>query len=290
MKMKLSQRLAITYFRTKIHTVGLVSPRKAAELAFELFCTPRKPKKKLKEPPIFHKAEKLSLKIDEISLTGFRFHPQQYNGKKILILHGFSSYSYKFEKYVSLFKKQGFEVVCFDAPAHGLSEGKIINALIYRDAIHQIEAAFGPFYGLMGHSLGGLAGSLAFQDFKDQSNRRLVLIAPAIRTQRAIEQFYSIIPVDDKIRTAIDQLFNEITHLPIEEISVSHAINQIKSPILWVHDKDDKICIFDDVVPVMEEKRPNIQFVITEGLGHSKIYKELSISNTIDHFFREGLD
>ncbi len=290
MKMNLSQRLAITYYRTKIQTIGLVSPSKAAELAFELFCTPRKSRKKLKEPPVFHKAEKLQLKIKDITISGFRFRPQQYNGKKILILHGFSSYSYKFEKYVSLFKKQGFEVVCFDAPAHGLSEGKLINALIYKDAILAIEAAYGPFYGLMGHSLGGLAGALAFQDFKDQSNRRLVLIAPAIRTQRAIEHFYSLFPVDEKIRSAIDQLFNEITHLPIEEISVSHAIHQIKSPVLWVHDKDDKICIFDDVIPIMEEKPANIQFVITERLGHSRIYKEASISNTIDHFFREGLD
>jgi pimeloyl-ACP methyl ester carboxylesterase len=290
MKMNLSQRLSITYYRTKIHTIGLVSPRKAAELAFELFCTPRKPRKKPKEPPIFHKAEKLSLKLGDITISGFRFHPQQSNGKKILILHGFSSYSFKFEKYVSLFKKQGFEVVCFDAPAHGLSEGKIINALIYKEAILKIEAAFGPFYGIMGHSLGGLAGALAFQDFKDQSNRRLVLIAPAIRTQRAIEHFYSLIAVDDRIKTAIHQLFNEITHLPIEEISVGHAIKQIESPILWVHDKDDKICIFDDVLPIMEENHDHIKFVITEGLGHSKIYKESSISNTIDLFFREGLD
>lgn len=290
MKMKLSQRLAITYYRTKIHTIGLVSPRKAAELVFELFCTPRKPKKKLKEPPIFHKAEKLNLKLKDLSISGFRFLPPHPNGRKILVQHGFSSYSYKFEKYISLFKKQGFEVICFDAPAHGLSEGKFINALIYKDAILAIEAAYGPFYGLMGHSLGGLAGSLAFQDFKDQENRRLVLVAPAIRTQRAIEHFYSLIPVDDRIKTAVDQLFNEFTHLPIEEISVNHAIKQIKSPILWVHDKDDKICVFEDVLPIMEQKNPQIKFVITEGLGHSRIYKESSIANTIDHFFREGLD
>jgi pimeloyl-ACP methyl ester carboxylesterase len=290
MKMNLSQRLAIAYYKTKIHTIGLVSASKAAEIAYELFCTPRKPRKKLKEPPLFHKAEKLHLLVKESTLKGFRFTPQQPNGNKILILHGFSSYSYKFEKYVSLFKKQGFEVVAFDAPAHGLSEGKIINALIYKEAILQIEANFGPFYGLMGHSLGGLAGALAFQEFNDQANRRLVMVAPAVRTQRAIEHFYSLLPVDEKIRVAIDQLFKEITHLTIEEISVNHAIKHIQSPILWIHDKNDNICIFDDVLPIMNEKPEHIRFVITEGLGHSRIYKEASISNTIDHFFREGLD
>jgi pimeloyl-ACP methyl ester carboxylesterase len=290
MKMKLSQQLAITYYKTKIHTIGLVSPRKAAEMAYKLFCTPRKPSKKLKEPPLFHKAEKLQLLVNGITLKGFRFIPPQPNGKKILIQHGFSSYSYKFEKYVSLFKKQGFEVVAFDAPAHGLSEGKLINALIYKEAILKIEEGFGPFYGLMGHSLGGLAGSLAFKEFSNQSQRRLVLIAPAIKTNSAIQHFYSLLSVDQKFKNAFEQIIREMTHETIDNISVTYAIKHIKSSILWVHDRDDKICLFDDVLPIINEKPTNIQFIITEGLGHSRIYKEASISNTIDLFFREGLN
>jgi esterase/lipase len=290
MKMKLSQRLAIAYYKTKIHTIGLVSPRKAAEMAYTLFCTPRKPRKKLKEPPLFHKAEKLQLLVDDIMLKGFRFIPPHPNGKKILILHGFSSYSYKFEKYVGLFKKQGFEVVAFDAPAHGLSGGKLINALLYKEAILQIETSFGPFFGFMGHSLGGLAGSLALKELTDQANRRLVLIAPAIRTDSAIQHFYDLLSADQKFKTAFEQIIKEMTHETIENISVSHAIKHINASILWVHDKDDKICLYEDVVPIINEKPSNIQFVITEGLGHSRIYKETSISNAIDLFFREGLN
>jgi len=290
MKMKLSQRLAITYYKTKIHTIGLVSPTKAAEMAYKLFCTPRNQKKKLNEPPLFHKAEKLELFVSDIIIRGFRFTPPQPNGNKILILHGFSSYSYKFEKYVSLFKKQGFEVITFDAPAHGLSDGKLINALIYKKAILKIEDSFGPFYGIMGHSLGGLAGSLAFKELPNQSRRRLVLVAPAIRTDRAIEHFYSLFSPDQKLINAFEQLIKEMTHESIENISVVQAIKHISAPILWIHDKDDKICPFIDVIPILNENRSNIQFVITEGLGHSRIYKEASISNTIDHFFRDGLN
>jgi alpha-beta hydrolase superfamily lysophospholipase len=290
MKMKLSQRLALTYYKTKIHTIGLMSPRKAAEMAYELFCTPRKPRRKIKEPPLFHKAENLEMKMNETKLKGFRFNSNMPNGNKILILHGFSSYSYKFEKYVSLFKKQGFEVVAFDAPAHGLSEGKLINALIYKEAILQIDEKFGPFYGMMGHSLGGLAGALALKDLPDHTKRRLVLVAPAIRTESALQHFYSLLSIDQKIRAAFEQIIKEMTHESIENISVAHAIKHIQAPILWIHDKDDRICLFEDVVPIMKENPANIQFVITEGLGHSRIYKEATISNTIDVFFRDGLN
>lgn len=290
MKLKLAQRVVIAYYRTKLHTIGLVSPRKAAELAYQIFCTPRKVRKNLKAPPLFHKAEKLTVALNDSILRGFRWEAKYPNHKKILITHGFSSYSYKFEKYVSLFTKQGFEVIAFDAPAHGLSEGKLINALIYRDAILMIEKEFGPFYGIMGHSLGGLAASLAFQKLKNQENRRLVLIAPATETESAIEKFFKIITVEDKIKIAFRDIISEMTHESIKNISVSHAVKNIQSPILWVHDKDDKICIFEDVQPVMEAKLPMIQFYITHGLGHSQIYKEAHVINKIDLFFRSGLN
>ena len=87
MKTKLAQRIAITYYKTKISTIGLVSPKKAAEMAFELFCTPRKSGKKPKEPPIFHKAEKLLLKHNNLNLIGIGgFH-------KILMEKKYSSFT-----------------------------------------------------------------------------------------------------------------------------------------------------------------------------------------------------
>ncbi len=287
MKAKLAQRLAITYYRTKIRTIGLVSPKLAAEKAYDLFCTPRKSNKKPKEPPIFHKAEHLDLVSSGVHLKGYRWTPAQPNGKKILIIHGFSSYSYKFEKYVGLFKKEGFEVVAFDAPAHGKSGGKHINALIYKEALLDIEQAFGPFYAWMAHSLGGLAASLAFQTLANQENRKLVLIAPATETKRAIDHYFSIIQVDDKVKQAFNELIASLTHHKIEEISVSHALTNIHSPILWVHDKQDMICVFDAVIPIMASNPPNVRFHITDGLGHSRVYKEAEVSGAIVHFLLE---
>lgn len=287
MKAKLAQRLAITYYRTKIRTIGLVSPKLAAEKAYDLFCTPRKSNKKPKEPPIFHKAEHVDLVSKGVHLKGYRWTPSQPNGKKVLIIHGFSSYSYKFEKYVGLLKKEGFEVFAFDAPAHGQSEGKHINALIYKEALLDIEIAYGPFYGWMAHSLGGLAASLAFQTLANQENRKLVLIAPATETKRAIDHYFSIIQVDEKIKQAFNELIASLTHHKIEEISVSHALTNIHSPILWVHDKQDMICVFDAVIPIMASNPPNVRFHITDGLGHSRVYKEAEVSGAIVHFLLE---
>lgn len=287
MKMKLAQRLLIGYYKTKLKTIGVVSPAKAAEAAYRLFCTPLYGKPKREAPAVFHKADKLSFELDGLTVRGFRWRAEHPNGKSILIVHGFSSYAYKFEKYVSLLKKEGFDVLAFDAPGHGTSDGKRINAYIYKSMLLQIEERYGPLYGLMGHSLGGLAAALAFEEFKNRQNRKLVLIAPATETQRAIDNFFSIIPVDAKTRQAFEQLIANIAVKPIGYYSVSRVVKNIEAPVLWVHDRHDTICSFEDVKPVQSLNLPHIKFLVTEQLGHSKVYKDNAVSKEIVHFFTD---
>lgn len=289
MKMKLAQRLLISYYKTKLRTIGILSPRKAAEAAFELFCTPFSRKKKRKEPPVFHKAEKLSFEMNGSVIRGFRWKAEHPNGKTILICHGFSSYAYKFEKYISLLKKEGFNVLAFDAPAHGNSEGKLINASIYKKAILEIERLFGPVYGIMGHSLGGLAASLAFEEFSNNQSRKLVLVAPATETQRALDNFFTIIPVDEKIKQAFEQMLRDIADKPVSYYSVSRVVKNISANVLWVHDKQDTICPFEDVKPLLSLNLPHVKFLITEELGHSKVYKDNKVCTEIVHFFSNTL-
>jgi esterase/lipase len=288
MELKLAQRLLIGYYKTKLKTIGMVSPRKAAETAFKIFCTPHASAPPKKSPPIFHRAEKLSFEMEGLTLRGFRWQPEHPNGKKILIVHGFRSYAYKFEKYVLALKKEGFEIVAFDGPAHGSSDGKLINAYIYKNALLKMETLYGPFYGVMGHSLGGLAASLAFEQLPNHENRKLVLIAPA-ETERAIQNFFSIIPLDEKIRVAFTQVINEITDQPVSYYSVGRVAKAIHAPILWVHDKHDNICLFEDVKPLLSLDLPHVNFLITEQLGHNKIYKDNKVCTEIVRFFGQGI-
>ncbi|HMZ47086.1 MAG TPA: hypothetical protein PLU36_09805, partial [Chitinophagaceae bacterium] len=59
MKLKLSQRIAISYYRAKIKTISLLSKKLAAEKALTIFCTPFSGKPKRAIPHLFHQAEKL---------------------------------------------------------------------------------------------------------------------------------------------------------------------------------------------------------------------------------------
>ena len=290
MKMKWSQRIMLKYYRTKIKTLGMVSPEKAAAAAFDLFCTPFRVKKEVKAPAIFHQSTPVSVELMGITVRGFQWKSELAQARKVLIIHGFSSYAYKFEAYVSSLVKNGYEVLAFDAPGHGISDGKRINALIYRDCILAIENQFGPLYGMIAHSLGGLAASLAIEKMENNSNRKLVLIAPATETKRAIENFFALIPAKKEVQEAFEAHIQQLAGEPIEYFSVPRVVKKISASVLWVHDETDTICTFKDVKPLLSQHIPGTEFYITNGLGHNKIYKESSTRNKIMAFLEPSSD
>jgi len=53
---------------------------------------------------------------------------------------------------------------------------------------------------------------------------------------------------------------------------------------LWVHDKDDTMTPFADIDNVVNAKYPNFEFMITEGLGHRRIYRDNKVSKAVIDF------
>jgi hypothetical protein len=82
--MRLNQRLALKYVRTKFKLLSTISKRKATEKAFMLFCTPQYRNKK-KPPVIFEKAENLNFEFEEYNIQGYCWNRSAV--KKFLLLH-----------------------------------------------------------------------------------------------------------------------------------------------------------------------------------------------------------
>ena len=62
------------------------------------------------------------------------------------------------------------------------------------------------------------------------------------------------------------------------------AIKNIKARVLWIHDKDDEVMPYADVKKVIEDNLPIVNFMITRGLGHSKIYRDATVKKAILDF------
>lgn len=278
---KLAQKIALRYYKAKFKLWSAVSKRKAAEKAFELFCTPQSRNKK-ELPKIFEQAENLHFKLGADNIKGWRWNKKA--GRRVLILHGYESSVTNFDRYVKLLIKKGYEVLAFDAPAHGRSGGKKINAPLYKEMIQEIHQQYGPVESYMAHSFGGLAVCLALEEMSDTTDYRLALIAPATETTTAIDTFFSFLQLDKLLRQEFDKIIIKKGGVSPEWYSIKRAMKHIKAKVLWVHDEDDDVTPITDVLKVKEENYLNIEFVFTKGLGHRRIYRDNKVIQTIIDF------
>ena len=279
--MKLAQRLAIRYLRAKFKFLSSISKKKAAQQAFKLFCTPMyRHKKPL--PKIFNEADKLQFTLRGMPVTGWRWnHPAN---KKIMIIHGFESSVTNFDRYVRPFIRKGYEVLAFDAPAHGRSGGRQITAPLYKEMIMAVNTRYGPITSFMAHSFGGLAICLALEEIPHTSSTKLALIAPATESSTAIDSFFGFLRLDQDVRKIFEVLILEAGGHPVEWYSIKRAVKNINAKILWIHDRDDDTTPLADAQDLLNENPEQINSVITEGLGHRRIYRDNKVTKAIVDF------
>ena len=278
---KLGQQLAIGYYRAKFKILSAISNRKAAELALDLFSTPQY-RYRQKLPDIFNEAEKLDFRHYGDTVTGYRWNRGGH--RKVLIVHGFNSSVAKFDRYVRPLMRKGYEVLAFDAPAHGYSTGKKLNAVVFRDMIVHIHKEYGPIRSYLGHSFGGLAICLALEEIEHTDDVHVVLVAPATESKTAIDTFFSFMRLNSEIRKEFEDLIYQFRKRTAEWYSVSRAVDNIKAKILWCHDEDDSLTPWTDAKKVMDKQHYNIEFILTKGLGHRRIYRDNKVFKAIVDF------
>lgn len=224
----------------------------------------------------------MQFKLNDSMVKGWRWnHP---GDRKVLIIHGYESSVTNFDRYVRLLIKKGYEVLAFDAPAHGRSGGKKINAPLYKKLILEINKKYGPVQSYMAHSFGGLAVSLALEEISHTNDYRLVLIAPATETTTAVNSFFKFLQLDPALKIEFEKIIIKATGVPYEWYSIRRAMKHIRAKVLWFQDEEDDVTPLSDVLKVKAENYPHIEFVFTNGLGHRRIYRDNEVIKSIIDF------
>jgi pimeloyl-ACP methyl ester carboxylesterase len=279
--MKLAQKIVLAYIRARLAWTAAFSQKKAAQKAFELFCTPLK---RMRKPlsPLFEQAGRCTVSVQGITVNGFRWNKGGHT--RVQVLHGFESASQNFDRYIRAFIDKGYEVLAFDAPGHGVSGGLQITLPLYIDSIRAVYAAYGPVQSFLAHSFGGLALVHFVETLPPGASCRMALVAPATETVTAIDQFFRLLKLDSGVRTAFNDIIRRTGNAEPSYFSIPRAMAHIHCPVLWVHDRHDTVTPLADVQPVIDKQYPQVQFLITEGLGHRRIYREESVVQAITDF------
>lgn len=280
--MNVQKKLVLGLIKARLNLLSVFNAAKAGREIFKLFCTPFT-RYKGKPSQVFTNAEQLNFLLDEKIIHGFRInHPAQ---KKALLLHGFLSSLHKFDHFVQPLINIDYEVLAFDAPAHGSSEGINVNAMDYAAMIKKIDELYGPIDSYISHSFGGIAVCLALEEMPHPAAAKVVLIAPATETHTAIDNAFAMLNLkNEKLRKAIDDEILRVSGKETSWYSVRRAIKNIRASVLWIHDTNDFITPITDVIKVQEDNNPHVKFIITNGLGHQKIYRDAKVLDSVTSF------
>jgi pimeloyl-ACP methyl ester carboxylesterase len=228
--------------------------------------------------PIKHTIPKRELEMDRLARQEVLLIPSiqkrinvYHSGatlKKILLVHGWSGRGTQLVKFTEAFEKLGFQIVSFDAPAHGKSPGNTTLMPDFIASILEIEKQFGPFEAAIGHSLGGMSLLNAVKEgFKI---KRLTIIGSGDIVKDIIDDFVKKLQLNSKIGDLLRIHFEKKSNRKMDSYSSFHAAAQITIPVLVIHDEND------DEVPVscahhIHQHLKYGKLMITQNLGHRKI-------------------
>lgn len=248
-----------------LNGISFVAPRTAGKLTVDLFCRPKEGKKFTAKEMAFLKQAKWSeVYFDEKKIQCYTWGT---GAKTVLLGHGFNSNAARWRPLVGLLNHNGYKVVAFDAPAHGNSEWKRVNGLLYAAIIGELIQAFKPNY-VVGHSFAGIAFSYYFSKMKHLSVEKIILLGVPNELTDISTVFFKELHLNKKVETAYFKVFEEKFGYPAEYFTLSNLMSSVPYHGLIIHDEMDDIASFKGA-QLLHEKWNNSSFLATKNLGHS---------------------
>lgn len=206
------------------------------------------------------------------------------NGKKILLVHGWSGRGTQLVKIADELLKQGFSTVSFDAPAHGKSGSKTTLMPEFIAAILEIEKQYGPFEFAIGHSLGGMSILNAIK--QGLKVKKAVIIGSGDIIQDILDDFVLKLGLRTEIASMMKAHFEKKHGVEMESFSASLAAQSIEIPVLVIHDEDDDDIDVKAAHHIVENLKDS-KLMITKGLGHRKILGDKTVIVRLIDFIQE---
>ena len=175
----------------EIQSLDPDSSNQIEPLLWQYICYSPKMPVRLQQQQLVDQAKKSVLKVTdeyfakkELSFNTFRWG----NGRfKVLLTHGWGSKAIDFsEIIVALTAIEDLEIISFDAPGNGSSEGELSNLLLYIQAVKAVVQYYGKPDIVVGHSLGAMANLVALGEMEIKPSL-LVSLTPLIRLKENFE-------------------------------------------------------------------------------------------------------
>lgn len=254
----------------QLSTLFVLSPKKALQKAFILFCTPQKGSILPDQEYFLEEAEDEVVTVNDIYLQTYRWTG---NKETILLVHGWESNSHRWKTLIEKLNQIGYTIVAFDAPGHGNSSGKILNIPLYAECLQKIIQLYRPNF-IISHSVGGMATIFNQFKYNNPEIEKNIVLAPPAELSEIMQNYKSALRISDKFIEGLDNFFKEKFGYSFEEFSMPSFAKNIKTPGLIIHDKYDDIAPHNGSLNI-HKNWSNSKMITTENFGHSLFFDEV---------------
>jgi esterase/lipase len=168
-----------------------VTPTLTKLLVKKVFFTPSTYKLTPVEKQYLENGESFQLSVHDKTVQCWKWG----RGPSILLAHGWNGRGIQLHHFIEPLMQRGYSVIGYDAPGHGVSQGKTSSYFEFTDTIRALLTSSNghKIQGVVAHSLGASAtvNSIA----KEAQPLEAVLIAPALRFAEVLTCFFDHVGV-----------------------------------------------------------------------------------------------
>jgi pimeloyl-ACP methyl ester carboxylesterase len=203
----------------------------------------------LRPPPPLRNLKREEAILEQAAVSRFRIVPGTENDveevavyrwgeadRRVLLVHGWGGKAAQFFSFVGPLLESGFEVIAFDAPAHGVSSGSFASGPAFARAARMVAEEKGPIHGIVAHSLGAAGSAIALA--QGLAAERVVFLAPAAFIKLLLEQFIGLRQIPEPVAAELRQKFAARYLAGI--VSLPLMVNAFHIPALIFHDRNDR--------------------------------------------------
>lgn len=266
-----------------INIVSLFSMKKARQIAYKLFSTPRSGKLDLRQlPPFLAETRRTSFIYEKWNIQSYQWNSDRHDLPLVLLFHGWESNASRWEQMITYLGKE-FRYICIDSMGLGVSDGSNLSVIDYSHLIDHCLITFKPNY-IVSHSLGSFALlhqlSVGYYPFID----KVVLMGCLDKFQHVINNYNRLLHYRSSLREALLLYLESLIDMKMDKYASHCFIKHVSLDILLIHDRDDVIVALNECTSFHEEvSKKGIEIFYTEGLGHS-VQAPIVFQKVFDYF------
>jgi pimeloyl-ACP methyl ester carboxylesterase len=256
-------------------------PNELNSMLWQLICYPPKMPLRLHQEQLFSEAEKFTVTVadpyfthQQLNIYGFKWGQGRHKG---LLSHGWGSKAADFDGLIGALRENpDLQIIAFDAPANGSSDGDLSNLLLFANAVKAVIAATGEPDIAIGHSFGTMANvsALAALGIKP---KLLISIAPFILLQENFIRSMTAVGVPAGAQQAFLDDFKSRYGIYPSEYAMQKLYTFDNTLNHWLAYDDQDMMLPDAYLQAFLKAHPSIKAKNYMGTGHERIIKSIGL-------------